>query len=82
MINIETSNKEQKTLKVRDTVIKDFELSHASQRFTQKEKMPDSCLQSLKTDAQRAEELRKQSKKKDNLDPEIAEYFNKKAEEF
>ena len=44
--------------------------------------MPDSCLQSLKTDAQRAEELRKQSKKKDNLDPEIAEYFNKKAEEF
>ena len=44
--------------------------------------MPDSVQQSLKTDAQRAEELRRQSKKKDNLDPEIAEYFNKKAEEF
>ena len=59
MINIETSKKEEKTLKVRDTVIKDFELSHASQRFTKKEKMPDSCINSLKSDAQRKDELRK-----------------------
>ena len=83
MINIATASaKKAEPINIRGAVIKDYELSRASQFFTQKEKIPETRIKGLKSDAQRKEDLRKEQRKKDEKEGNANGYFDKKAEEF
>ena len=51
MLNLETAKKSKDQIKVRGTVIHDFEMSRVSQSYTKTTKLPESCKNSLKSEA-------------------------------
>ena len=82
MINIATTAADKRDkINIRGTTVKDFELSRASRVFTQKEKIPESRLKSLKSDSQRKADL-VLKKRHDSKEGDPTGFFDKKAEEF
>ena len=51
MLNLETAKKKKDQIKVRGTVVQDFEMSRVSQSYTKSVKLPESTKNSLKPES-------------------------------
>ena len=82
MLNIETAKKSKDQIKVRGTVIHDFEMSRVSQSYTKTTKLPESCKNSLKSEAQRKVDLQKIVKAQQEERNGLNEYFDYKNDQI